>query len=230
MVLTQRAAARATRSRRVHPWYVLMEISGAQGRRHRRPPADRNPGSGSERGLITDARRRQLARPGATTSGACAKAVSEAQKPEGGNIKNDVSVPIAKIPEFIARADAAVLSASAPARARCRSATSATATCTTTSPSPSACRRPTSWRTGTRSSAPCTRPCSHFGGSISAEHGIGQMKREELASQERRRHGPDAPHQGRARPQGHPQSGQGAVMQGRHPGEGRDPCTLPHFR
>jgi FAD/FMN-containing dehydrogenase len=33
---------------------------------------------------------------------------SQAQKPEGGNIKNDVSVPVAKIPEFIARANAAV--------------------------------------------------------------------------------------------------------------------------
>src|SRR5690606_18693355 len=31
--------------------------------------------------------------------------VSEAQKPEGGNIKHDVSVPIARIAEFIERAD-----------------------------------------------------------------------------------------------------------------------------
>jgi FAD/FMN-containing dehydrogenase len=34
--------------------------------------------------------------------------ISEAQKPEGGNIKHDVSVPIARIPEFVARADAIV--------------------------------------------------------------------------------------------------------------------------
>ena len=37
------------------------------------------------------------------------EAISEARKFEGGNIKNDVAVPIAKIPEFIARADAAGL-------------------------------------------------------------------------------------------------------------------------
>lgn len=37
------------------------------------------------------------------------EAISQAQKFEGGNIKNDVAVPIAKIPEFTARADAAVL-------------------------------------------------------------------------------------------------------------------------
>ena len=32
----------------------------------------------------------------------------EAQKPEGGSVKHDVSVPIAAVPEFLAQADAAV--------------------------------------------------------------------------------------------------------------------------
>jgi len=31
--------------------------------------------------------------------------MSEAQKPEGGSIKHDVSVPVARVPEFIARAN-----------------------------------------------------------------------------------------------------------------------------
>lgn len=43
--------------------------------------------------------------PRPASSGGCARRFSEAQKGEGGNIKNDVSVPIAKIPLFIARAD-----------------------------------------------------------------------------------------------------------------------------
>ncbi|MBL4739983.1 MAG: FAD-binding oxidoreductase [Sneathiella sp.] len=34
--------------------------------------------------------------------------ISGAQKPEGGSIKHDISVPIAKIPEFIAKADTAL--------------------------------------------------------------------------------------------------------------------------
>ena len=33
---------------------------------------------------------------------------SEAQKPEGGSIKHDISVPIARIPEFLERAAAVV--------------------------------------------------------------------------------------------------------------------------
>jgi len=35
--------------------------------------------------------------------------MSAAQKPEGGSIKHDISVPVAAVPEFIAEADAAVV-------------------------------------------------------------------------------------------------------------------------
>jgi D-lactate dehydrogenase (cytochrome) len=61
----------------------------------------------SERGLVVDA----------AIAGSLAQArdlwrlresYSPAQKPEGGNIKNDISVGVARIPEFLARADAAI--------------------------------------------------------------------------------------------------------------------------
>ena len=35
--------------------------------------------------------------------------MSSAQKPEGGSIKHDVSVPVAAVPDFIAEANAAVV-------------------------------------------------------------------------------------------------------------------------
>jgi D-lactate dehydrogenase (cytochrome) len=35
--------------------------------------------------------------------------MSAAQKPEGGSIKHDISVPVAAVPEFIAQANAAVV-------------------------------------------------------------------------------------------------------------------------
>src|SRR4051812_46665259 len=35
--------------------------------------------------------------------------MSAAQKPEGGSIKHDISVPVAAVPDFIAEADAAVV-------------------------------------------------------------------------------------------------------------------------
>ena len=106
--------------------------------------------------------------------------VSEAQKPEGGNIKNDVSVPIAKIPEFIARANAAVLRVCPGAR-------------------PLPLGHFGDGNVHYNIAQPIGMPKAefmalwsdlvgavhetvlHFGGSISAEHGIGQMKRAELA-------------------------------------------------
>jgi FAD/FMN-containing dehydrogenase len=39
---------------------------------------------------------------------AAREGISEAQKPEGGNIKHDVSVPVARIAEFVALANAAM--------------------------------------------------------------------------------------------------------------------------
>jgi len=43
-------------------------------------------------------------------------AISEAQKPEGGSIKHDVSVPVERVPEFLDRATEAVTSAVAGVR------------------------------------------------------------------------------------------------------------------
>jgi len=90
-----------------HAWYVLMEVSGAKADGAARDSLETILGEAAERGLIEDAvmaashaQARDLWR--------LREAVSESQKPEGGNIKHDVSVPIARIPEFCKRADAAV--------------------------------------------------------------------------------------------------------------------------
>ena len=84
------------------PWYVLAELA--------------DPAEGSmmrllevamEQGLVTDA---AVAQSGAQREAfwMIRERISEAQKPEGGSIKHDISVPVSKVPEFIARADAAV--------------------------------------------------------------------------------------------------------------------------
>ena len=63
--------------------------------------------SASEKSLITDATiATSLDRSRALWK--LRESISEAQKPEGGSIKHDVSVPIAAIPEFIRRANAIV--------------------------------------------------------------------------------------------------------------------------
>lgn len=90
-----------------HPWYALLEISGAKpdGRAQREMEAVLI--EASERGLLVDA---VLAASIAEAQGLwrLRDGISEAQRPEGGNIKHDVSVPVARIAEFIERADAAI--------------------------------------------------------------------------------------------------------------------------
>jgi D-lactate dehydrogenase (cytochrome) len=89
-----------------HPWYVLMEVS-SQHSDGLRDNLEQALAEAAEQGLVTDAT--------IAASLEQAKAfwhlrheLTECQKPEGGSIKHDVSVPIAAMPEFLAEADAAV--------------------------------------------------------------------------------------------------------------------------
>jgi len=89
------------------PWYVLLEASSGAADGSLRASLEQVLGGAVEDQLVQDA---TLA-----ASGEQAKAlwrlresITEAQKPEGGSIKHDVSVPVSKVPEFIERASAAV--------------------------------------------------------------------------------------------------------------------------
>lgn len=89
-----------------HPWYVLMEVSSQQ-REGLRDNVELLLANAIEQGLVTDA---TLA---ANLDQARAffhlrHALTETQKPEGGSIKHDVSVPVAAVPDFLAEATAAV--------------------------------------------------------------------------------------------------------------------------
>ena len=92
----------------VHPWYVLLETSGLKedGTAERLLIGALE--AATERGLILDAAMASSLTQ-ARDFWRLREAISEAQKPEGGNIKHDVSVPVARIPEFVRAADAAVL-------------------------------------------------------------------------------------------------------------------------
>ena len=83
-------------------WYVLMELAD---------PVD---GSlmplleqGAERGLVSDATVAQSGQQ-RDTLWTIRETISDSQKPEGGSIKHDISVPISKVAAFIEEADAAV--------------------------------------------------------------------------------------------------------------------------
>jgi FAD/FMN-containing dehydrogenase len=89
-----------------HPWYVLVQVSSAapQDLRH---VLEQVLETAMERGFVSDAaiaesieHRRAFWH--------LRETLPEAQKPEGGSIKHDISVPVAAVPEFLREADAAV--------------------------------------------------------------------------------------------------------------------------
>jgi D-lactate dehydrogenase (cytochrome) len=89
-----------------HPWYVLIEASSGDMGGGLRAAVEGVLAEAVEAGLVTDA---TIAASGEQTKALwrLRDSITESQKPEGGSIKHDVSVPVSKVPEFIARASAA---------------------------------------------------------------------------------------------------------------------------
>jgi len=89
-----------------HPWFVLMELSSS--RDDARATLESILAQGMEHGIVDDAviaaNLSQRAR-----FWKLRDEMSAAQKPEGGSIKHDISVPVAAVPAFIAEANAAVV-------------------------------------------------------------------------------------------------------------------------
>lgn len=89
-----------------HPWYVLMELSASG--EDARTPLEAILTRAMEEEIVDDAViAASLAQRGAFWK--LRDEMSAAQKPEGGSIKHDISVPVAAVPAFIAEADAAVV-------------------------------------------------------------------------------------------------------------------------
>ncbi|UQR61552.1 FAD-binding oxidoreductase [Bradyrhizobium sp. C-145] len=92
--------------REKHPWYVLMELSSS-----------RDGGRAILETILTRALEDEIIDDAVIAANLTQRAafwklrdeISAAQKPEGGSIKHDISVPVAAVPAFIAEADAAVV-------------------------------------------------------------------------------------------------------------------------
>ena len=89
-----------------HPWFVLMELSSS--RDDARATLESILEQGFESGIVDDAViADNLAQRMAFWK--LREDISWAQKPEGGSIKHDISVPVAAVPAFIAEANEAVV-------------------------------------------------------------------------------------------------------------------------
>ena len=168
-----------------HDWYVLLEWSSTRARRDGanetglREKMETYLGEAMEQGLVLDAAIAQNEAQG-RAFWALRENHSEAQKREGPSIKHDISVAVSKIPAFMAEG----LAAMKKALPDCR-------------PVPFGhvgdgnlhfnCQSPPGWdkkrfnEHGEAISGAVYDLVVGFGGSISAEHGIGRLKVDELA-------------------------------------------------
>ncbi|MCY0094131.1 FAD-binding oxidoreductase [Hoeflea ulvae] len=163
-----------------HPWYVLIDISSGQSQEAARTMLEGLFVAADENGLIRDA---AAAETGAQRQAfwTLRESMSWAQKPEGGSIKHDVSVPVAKVPEFLARADKAVLGAIPGARIVAFGHLGDGNIHYNIS-QPAGADTESFLARWEEMNALVHAIVLELNGSISAEHGIGQLKRDELAA------------------------------------------------
>ena len=176
-VLAHAEGTRAPLAQR-YDWYVLVELSAGRGERLDTLLEESLAGA-VDQGLVADAAIAQTDTQRADFW-ALRENLSEVQKSEGGSIKHDVSVPVSALPAFIARACAAVEERMPGIR-------------------PVPFGHIGDGNVHFNLSQPTDMAKSEFlarwdemstlvhgivvemGGSISAEHGIGRMKRDEIA-------------------------------------------------
>jgi len=161
-----------------HPWNALIEISSGRSAEDARFLMEEILAAGFEAGWATDAviaqnetqhlHLRQLR-----------EDMSDAQRPEGGSIKHDISVPVAAIPEFIERAAKIVQEVVPGVRPVCFGHMGDGNLHYNISQPAGASKEEflTHYRAMNDAVHALVR---ELGGSFSAEHGIGRMKRAEL--------------------------------------------------
>jgi len=162
------------------PWYALLEVSSGRSEEEAREMMEELLADAMEDGVVGDA----------TLAGSIARqrelwllreSISDAQRFEGASIKHDISVPIASVPAFIAKAAPAVASVCPGARIVCFGHMGDGNLHYNIS-------RPEGG--SDEAFLELYRPMNKtvhdivrsMDGSISAEHGIGRLKRDELAA------------------------------------------------
>lgn len=159
-----------------YPWYVLMELTSPASSLSETMETVLS--RGMEEGLVEDAviasslqHRRSF--------WDLRDFVTHSQKPEGGSIKHDVSVPVAAVPAFLDKASAAVVNFMPGARVVAFGHLGDGNIHFNVSQPVGADKQKflDSWRD---MNDVVHKVVAEYGGSISAEHGIGVMKRDEL--------------------------------------------------
>ncbi|MBO6718972.1 MAG: FAD-binding oxidoreductase [Rhizobiaceae bacterium] len=174
----------AERTRRplgnAYPWYVLMEISSGRSEADARALIEEILSGGIERDRVRDA---VIAESIAQRDEfwAMRESMPDAQKPEGASIKHDISVPVVSIPRFIEQGAKLVQQVAPGARLVCFGHMGdGNLHFNVTQPE----------QADPKAFMALYRPMNdaihalvrELGGSFSAEHGIGRLKRDELVA------------------------------------------------
>jgi FAD/FMN-containing dehydrogenase len=159
------------------PWYVLMEATGGR-EANLAQTFETALGLAMEDGMATDAVV-AASQAQAAALWKLRESISEAQKREGASIKHDISVPVAAIPDFIARATPAVL-AMTPGARPVSFGHLGDGNLHFNFNSPQAGDDPAFLAQWEDLQQTVHDIVKEFGGSISAEHGIGVMKMAQL--------------------------------------------------
>jgi len=162
-----------------HPWYVLIELS-SQARQGLREMMEDVLARGLQDGLVADAviadsleQTKALWR--------IREILGEAQRHAGGSIKHDVSVPVAAVPAFIAEADAAV-TALVPGARPMPFGHLGDGNIHYNVIQPAGVDKADFLKRWNEVNAVVFAVVKKYGGSISAEHGVGVLKRDLLPS------------------------------------------------
>jgi D-lactate dehydrogenase (cytochrome) len=159
-----------------HPWYVLLQLSSQSA--GLRTAMEDVLTAAAERGLIDDATIAESLDQ-AKAFWRIREMLPEVQKPEGGSIKHDISIPIALIPEFLEQADAAVQKV-VPGARPVPFGHAGDGNIHYNISQPVGADKAQFLARWDEVNAAVHGVVAKFGGSISAEHGIGVMKRDLL--------------------------------------------------
>ncbi len=163
-----------------HEWYTLIDISTSDSADTADTMMQTLLEQGFEAGLVQDA---VIASSEAQRQALwhMRESMSDAQKPEGGSIKHDVSVPVSKIPDFMTTAGEAVKAAIPGARI-CAFGHLGDGNIHYNISQPVGADKAEFLNRWHEMNEIVHGIVLSLNGSISAEHGIGQLKRDELAS------------------------------------------------
>ena len=162
------------------PWYVLVEMSAGSATAGLDETLEAVLAEGLEQGLLTDA---ALARSQAQRADfwRLRETLSDVQRLEGGSIKHDVSVPVSRMGEFIAQATRAVEAAMPGVRVVAFGHIGDGNVHFNLS-QPLGADKSAFVGRWNEMNALVHGIVRAMGGSISAEHGVGQLKRDEIAA------------------------------------------------